>query len=131
MLDEQLYKSLSAMSECRSKGNDIGELAVDFVLPGYPEYELIECGESILVNNANFGEYMNAVLDATLGKGVNKQIDAFRRGFFKLIPVNMFACFTIEEIESILCGERNENWTFQGKYRLSRIMRFHFGRSRL
>lgn len=48
---------------------------------GYPEYELVAGGSEIAVTASNVGEYVEAVVDATLGSGVNSQLQAFRYTF--------------------------------------------------
>jgi len=46
---------------------------------GYPEYELKEGGSEIAVDRHNVGEYIKAVVDATLHTGIKEQMQAFRR----------------------------------------------------
>jgi hypothetical protein len=48
---------------------------------GYPEYELRSGGDDIPVTSANVGEYLAAVVHATLGSGIAAQVEAFRSGF--------------------------------------------------
>lgn len=45
---------------------------------GYPEYELKSNGASIDVTSDNILEYVDAIVDATLGKGIHAQMQAFR-----------------------------------------------------
>lgn len=46
---------------------------------GYPEYELKEGGSEVAVDRHNVGDYINAVVDATLHTGIKEQMQAFRR----------------------------------------------------
>jgi len=48
---------------------------------GYAEYELRPPGDDVPITAANVGEYLAAVVDATLGSGVAAQVEAFRSGF--------------------------------------------------
>ena len=45
---------------------------------GLPEYELKAGGNEIDVTASNAGEYVAAVVEATLSKGIKRQMDAFR-----------------------------------------------------
>lgn len=45
---------------------------------GYPEYELVPGGNEIDVVASNAGDYVAAVVEATLHKGIQRQMDAFR-----------------------------------------------------
>jgi E3 ubiquitin-protein ligase TRIP12 len=48
---------------------------------GYPEYELVAGGSDLLVTSANLGQWIAGVVDATIGRGVERQLAAFRAGF--------------------------------------------------
>ncbi len=46
---------------------------------GHPQYELIPGGSDMEVTAANAGEYIAAVVNATLSEGIEKQMEAFRQ----------------------------------------------------
>ena len=48
-------------------------------LAGYPQYSLMENGAEVAVDKHNVGEYIKAVVAATLHAGVHTQIRAFRQ----------------------------------------------------
>jgi hypothetical protein len=48
---------------------------------GYPEYELVPGGANLTVHSGNLGEWIDLVVDATLGSGVAAQLEACRQGF--------------------------------------------------
>jgi hypothetical protein len=91
------------------------DLMLDFTLPGYPEFELIENGSTMSVNKENVEQYVDLVIDATVGRGVQNQIQAFKEGFERFIPTHFFDCFTVDEIGLIVGGEENQNWSKQGR----------------
>ena len=85
---------------------------MEFKVPGYPEYEISDDSKH-MVTQSNVKEFVGKVVDATIGKGVKLQIRSFRSGFNELISSKYMRSFTVEEIETILCGERNEDWTIE------------------
>lgn len=48
------------------------------LLAGHPEYELIPGGNEVDVTASNAGEYVAAVVKATLSDGIQRQMEAFR-----------------------------------------------------
>ncbi|TIA99570.1 hypothetical protein E3P94_02149 [Wallemia ichthyophaga] len=96
-----------------SKGqiaDKIDNLALDFTLPGQPEYQLVEKGENVDVTLDNVGDFIDKVIDATLVSGVTKQVDAFVEGFSKILSVEDMKIFTPEELTSLF-GNADEDWT--------------------
>lgn len=59
-------------------------------------------------------EYINAVLDATLGKGSELQAKAFREGFSKVFPVTDLLAFSPEEL-GLVFGSGEEDWTVESE----------------
>ena len=45
---------------------------------GYPQYELVEGGSDVIVDSQNVGEYIDAVVNATMHEGIAAQMQAFR-----------------------------------------------------
>ncbi|KAM7468155.1 hypothetical protein LguiB_015717 [Lonicera macranthoides] len=87
----------------------IEDLCLDFSLPGYPEYILSSGPDSEMVNMGNLGEYVSLVVDATVNSGIARQVDAFNSGFNQVFPVEHLQIFNEQELERLLCGER-ELW---------------------
>lgn len=48
---------------------------------GDPSYELCAGGSDVAVDSANLVAYIQAVVDASLGAGIEAQMGAFREGF--------------------------------------------------
>ncbi|KAJ3260299.1 Ubiquitin fusion degradation protein 4 [Boothiomyces macroporosus] len=96
-LDPMLDESLSKISRM-----DITELELDFTLPSDPNYLLVENGDNVKVNNENIETYLELVVDAYVGSGVSKQVEAFKNGFSKILDLESFSPFDIFEIQCIL-----------------------------
>lgn len=107
-------ESASPLGEISSSALDlciwntrIEDLYLDFSLPGYPDYVLTSDGDHKMVNMDNLEEYVTLVVDATVGTGISKQIEAFKSGFNQVFPIEHLKIFTEEELERLLCGERD------------------------
>jgi E3 ubiquitin-protein ligase TRIP12 len=115
-VDDDLYcsnedkKRLIAKIEVR--GAQVDDLGLDFTLPGYPSIELIDNGSNIPVNIYNVGEYVDRVIEYTIGMGVKQQIEAFRAGFTQVFPYSALRAFTPSEL-TMLFGRVDEDWTLE------------------
>ncbi|XP_057535729.1 E3 ubiquitin-protein ligase UPL4 isoform X2 [Amaranthus tricolor] len=90
----------------------IEDLCLNFTLPGYPDYVLSSGMDDVMVTINNLEEYISLVLDATLQSGVSRQVEAFRSGLNQVILDKHLQLFTEEELELLLCGERD--FSFSG-----------------
>ncbi|KLT39033.1 hypothetical protein CC85DRAFT_298164 [Cutaneotrichosporon oleaginosum] len=90
-------------------GAKLHDLSLDFTLPGY-DIELKSGGRSIDVDDSNLGEYIELVLDLTLGSGVHHQLQAFQEGFSSIFPVVDLQIFSPDEL-ALLCGNAEEDWS--------------------
>jgi E3 ubiquitin-protein ligase TRIP12 len=104
-------------------GCPIDDLCLTFVLPGFPKYELCPGGADVAVTSSNLRQYIDAVVDATLGSGVATQVEAFRTGFNAIFSLSSLEPFYEDEIEAMLCGT-GEAWTAEG---LSAVIKFDHG----
>jgi len=86
------------------RGCPIEDLCLNFVLPTQEHWELKENGKDIPVTLDNLREYVELVIDRLLISGVRIQMNAFRRGFQSVIPISSLDCFSVEEIEALICG---------------------------
>ena len=75
-------------------GARVEDLGLDFTLPGYPDIELIPNGSHIPVTIENVELYLEKVIDMTLGRGVKRQVEAFRTGFSQVFPYSALSAFT-------------------------------------
>jgi E3 ubiquitin-protein ligase TRIP12 len=52
----------------------------------------------------NLEEYVDLVVDATVGEGVARQMEAFKGGFQQVFPLMAIRLFGEEELERLICG---------------------------
>ncbi|BEJ17896.1 hypothetical protein CspHIS471_0701640 [Cutaneotrichosporon sp. HIS471] len=90
-------------------GAKLHDLSLDFTLPGY-DIELKLGGRSIDVEDSNLAEYIDLVLDLTLGSGISRQVQAFRDGFSTIFSVSDLQIFSADEL-ALLCGNADEDWS--------------------
>ncbi|KAL9002615.1 MAG: hypothetical protein Q9188_004470 [Gyalolechia gomerana] len=111
-------KSMHAASKAKAiqhitvRGASIDHLGLDFTLPGYPSIELVEGGSEKSVTIENVGDYVEKVIDMTLGSGVQRQADAFRAGFSQVFPYSALRAFTPSELV-MLFGRVEEDWSIE------------------
>ncbi|KAL8924940.1 MAG: hypothetical protein Q9208_003823 [Pyrenodesmia sp. 3 TL-2023] len=101
-----------AIQQITVRGATIDHLGLDFTLPGYPSVELGEGGNEKPVTIENVGEYVEKVIDMTLGSGVQRQVDAFRAGFSQVFPYTALKAFTPSELV-MLFGRVEEDWSIE------------------
>ncbi|KAM7475155.1 hypothetical protein LguiB_022398 [Lonicera macranthoides] len=95
------------IAELCFRGIPIGDLFLDFTLPGYPDYILKPGNENVDVNNLE--DYISLVVDATVRTGIVRQIEAFRSGFNQVFDISTLQIFSPMELDYLLCGRR-ELW---------------------
>ncbi|KAJ3001496.1 UNVERIFIED_CONTAM: Ubiquitin fusion degradation protein 4, partial [Siphonaria sp. JEL0065] len=88
------------------------DLCLDFTLPGYPNVELKPNGSDISITIENVSEYIDRVVDLTVGSGIWKQVDAFRKGFDLIFPIAKLRCFSVEELCLLMGGSLDEDWSY-------------------
>ena len=91
-------------------GAAISDLCLSFTLPGDDAFELRPGGADVTVDVENVGEYVDAVVDATVGGGVARQLEAFRSGLRDICRPDALGVFSEAELERVLCGE-GQAWT--------------------
>ncbi|KAL8998376.1 MAG: hypothetical protein Q9169_002589 [Polycauliona sp. 2 TL-2023] len=101
-----------AIRQIRVRGAALEQLGLDFTLPGYPSIELVTGGKDTHVTIDNVGEYVEKVIDMTLGSGVQRQVDAFRAGFSQVFAYSALKAFTPSELV-MLFGRVEEDWSIE------------------
>jgi E3 ubiquitin-protein ligase TRIP12 len=96
------------------KNLKIEDLYLDFTLPGYPDIDLVKNGKDIMLSIENVEEYIEAIIDMTVGSGVKYQVDAFRKGFDRVFPIKDLHCFSLQELVVLMGGEQKEDWSLKG-----------------
>ncbi|KAF3538720.1 hypothetical protein F2Q69_00018299 [Brassica cretica] len=98
----------AAKRDLSFRGTKIEDLCLEFALPGYTDYVLAPQFANDMVNLDNLEEYVKAIIaNATICDGIQKQVEAFRSGFNKVFPIEHLKIFNEEELETLLCGERD------------------------
>ncbi|KAI5852847.1 hypothetical protein DFP73DRAFT_19029 [Morchella snyderi] len=100
------------ISEIRVDSASVEDLALDFTLPGYQDIELIPNGANTPVTVYNIANYVDRVIDLTLGSGVRRQAEAFRAGFSQVFPYSALRAFTPDELV-MLFGRVDEDWSLE------------------
>lgn len=100
------------LKEISFDGTRVEDLEIYFTLPGYEDIELVPGGADVKVTIHNVGEYVDKVIDMTLGSGVKKQVEAFRAGFSEVFPYNALRSFTPDELV-MLFGQVEEDWSLE------------------
>jgi len=101
-MDSTLYRSLLYLMD-----NDMEDLtfAVDSMEFGrVRQIELKPGGASIPVTHENKQEFIRLYTQYKLSTSIRSQIDAFLRGFHDLIPAELVAPFTENELELLISG---------------------------
>jgi E3 ubiquitin-protein ligase TRIP12 len=62
------------------------------------------------VDNANLEEYIELVLEHTLGTGIKRQAEAFKEGFSMIFSIKDMRIFAPEEL-GLLLGNADEDWS--------------------
>jgi len=97
-------------------GAKLGDLSLDFTLPGY-NIELKPGGAHIDVDDHNLEEYLERVLDFTLGEGIKRQVKSFQEGFSMIFSVEDLKIFSPDEL-GLLFGNADEDWSKDSEWSL-------------
>src|SRR5271163_3428128 len=69
-------------------------------------------GKNIDVTIDNVEEYVDLVVDFTIGRGIRRQIGEFKKGFSSVFPYEALCAFTADELV-MLFGKSDEDWTYE------------------
>ncbi|KAF2635606.1 hypothetical protein P280DRAFT_411235 [Massarina eburnea CBS 473.64] len=114
-IDEDTRSTPAQKTAARNKiviqGCQVEDLGLDFTLPGYP-IDLIKGGSDTPLTIDNVDIYVDAVVNFTLGSGVQRQVDSFRAGFSEVFPYSALRAFTPAELV-MLFGREDEDWSLE------------------
>uniref|UniRef100_A0A452F2M6 E3 ubiquitin-protein ligase n=1 Tax=Capra hircus TaxID=9925 RepID=A0A452F2M6_CAPHI len=118
--DSEYYNSLRWILE-----NDPTELDLRFVIDEElfgqtHQHELKSGGSEIVVTNKNKKEYIYLVIQWRFVNRIQKQMAAFKEGFFELIPQDLIKIFDENELELLMCGLGDvdvNDWREHTKYK--------------
>ncbi|XP_036909842.1 E3 ubiquitin-protein ligase NEDD4 isoform X2 [Sturnira hondurensis] len=119
-VDSEYYSSLRWILE-----NDPTELDLRFVIDEElfgqtHQHELKVGGSEIVVTNKNKKEYIYLVIQWRFVNRIQKQMAAFKEGFFELIPQDLIKIFDENELELLMCGLGDvdvNDWREHTKYK--------------
>ncbi|CAF0743765.1 unnamed protein product [Brachionus calyciflorus] len=110
----QIYKQKDFVqsfdSEFKSLEKEVADLEIDFTLPGHCNFELIKGGKDKLVTLENLDEYLRLIIEWTLFKGVQTQMESFKEGFESILPLSCLKQFYPEEMDRFFCGSGYKKW---------------------
>ncbi|RNA30536.1 E3 ubiquitin- ligase TRIP12-like isoform X4 [Brachionus plicatilis] len=102
--------SSSLHSDLKALEKEVADLELDFTLPGYSNFELVKAGKDKAVSLENLDDYLRLVVEWTLTKGVQAQIDSFREGFESVLPLKSLRVFYADEMDRFFCGSSLKKW---------------------
>ncbi|XP_013201846.1 E3 ubiquitin-protein ligase NEDD4 isoform X1 [Microtus ochrogaster] len=119
-VDSEYYSSLRWILE-----NDPTELDLRFIIDEElfgqtHQHELKTGGTEIVVTNKNKKEYIYLVIQWRFVNRIQKQMAAFKEGFFELIPQDLIKIFDENELELLMCGLGDvdvSDWREHTKYK--------------
>ncbi|XP_074956409.1 E3 ubiquitin-protein ligase NEDD4 isoform X2 [Phalacrocorax aristotelis] len=119
-VDSEYYNSLRWILE-----NDPIELDLRFIVDEElfgqtHQHELKSGGSEIVVTNKNKRDYIHLVIQWRFVSRVQKQMAAFKEGFFELIPQDLIKIFDENELELLMCGLGDvdvADWKLHTKYK--------------
>ncbi|CAI4045003.1 putative ubiquitin-protein ligase UFD4 SKDI_11G2020 [Saccharomyces kudriavzevii IFO 1802] len=110
LVDPLLAKSLKYLVANKNNNTALEELSLTFTVPGNDDIELVPDGSNTPLNSSNIEEYIHAVIDQILGKGIEKQLVAFSEGFSKVYSYERMLILFPEELVDIF-GRVEEDWS--------------------
>ncbi|XP_032415881.1 E3 ubiquitin-protein ligase NEDD4-like isoform X2 [Xiphophorus hellerii] len=84
------------------------------------QHDLKPDGSEIVVTNENKREYIDLVMQWRFVNRIQKQMTAFKEGFFELIPRDLIRIFDGNELELLMCGLGDvdvNDWRQNTKYK--------------
>ncbi|XP_028258388.1 E3 ubiquitin-protein ligase NEDD4-like isoform X2 [Parambassis ranga] len=119
-VDSEYFNSLMWILENDPMDLDL-RFTIDEELFGQThQHELTPGGTEIVVTNENKKEYIHLVMQWRFVNRVQKQMSAFKEGFFELIPQDLIKIFDENELELLMCGLGDvdvNDWRENTKYK--------------
>ena len=73
--------------------------------------ELKQDGANTPVTLANVQDYIDLICHSYFHENIKLQVNAFKKGFNSIFPIESLKCFSHQEIEHLVCGEHDLDWT--------------------
>ncbi|XP_069549644.1 E3 ubiquitin-protein ligase NEDD4 isoform X2 [Brachyistius frenatus] len=121
-VDSEYFNSLMWILENDPTDLDL-RFTIDEELFGQThQHELTPDGAEIVITNENKKEYIHLVMQWRFVNRIQKQMTAFKEGFFELIPQDLIKIFDENELELLMCGLGDvdvNDWRENTKYKNS------------
>lgn len=98
------------IGDLKYKGGSVEDMWLTFELPG-SQTELVSGGAQRDVTIHNLSEWVDLVVDAIAGKGIQAQFEAICEGFNHIFPVEALRVFEPSELETLICGSIEQDWS--------------------
>ncbi|KAG9341151.1 hypothetical protein JZ751_019590, partial [Albula glossodonta] len=119
-VDSEYFNSLKWILENDPTDLDL-RFTIDEELFGQThQHELKPGGTDIVVNDKNKREYIHLVIQWRFVNRIQKQMTAFKEGFYELIPQDLIKIFDENELELLMCGLGDvdvNDWRENTKYK--------------
>ncbi|XP_064168117.1 E3 ubiquitin-protein ligase NEDD4-like isoform X3 [Anguilla rostrata] len=119
-VDSEYFNSLNWILENDPTDLDL-RFTVDEELFGQThQHELKPGGVDIVVTDKNKKEYIHLVIQWRFVNRIQKQMTAFKEGFYELIPLDLIKIFDENELELLMCGLGDvdvNDWRENTKYK--------------
>ncbi|KAM8895215.1 E3 ubiquitin-protein ligase NEDD4 isoform 2-T2 [Spinachia spinachia] len=121
-VDSEYFNSLKWILENDPTDLDL-RFTIDEELFGQThQHELKQGGAEIVITNETKKEYIHLVMQWRFVNRIQKQMTAFKEGFFELIPQDVIKIFDENELELLMCGLGDvdvNDWRENTKYKNS------------
>ncbi|XP_051511958.1 E3 ubiquitin-protein ligase NEDD4-like isoform X2 [Myxocyprinus asiaticus] len=119
-VDSEYFNSLRWILENDPTDLDL-RFTIDEELFGQThQHELKPGGADIIVNDSNKKEYIHLVMQWRFVDRIQRQMTAFKEGFYELIPQDLIKIFDENELELLMCGLGDvdvNDWRENTKYK--------------
>ncbi|XP_062860944.1 E3 ubiquitin-protein ligase NEDD4-like isoform X2 [Trichomycterus rosablanca] len=119
-VDSEYFNSLKWILENDPSDLDL-RFTIDEELFGQThQHELKPGGADIIITDDNKKEYIHLVMQWRFVNRVQKQMSAFKEGFYELIPLDLIKIFDENELELLMCGLGDvdvNDWRENTKYK--------------
>ncbi|XP_073786233.1 E3 ubiquitin-protein ligase NEDD4 isoform X2 [Danio rerio] len=119
-VDSEYFNSLRWILENDPTDLDL-RFTIDEELFGQThQHELKPGGADIVVNDTNKKEYIHLVMQWRFVDRIQRQMTAFKEGFYELIPQDLIKIFDENELELLMCGLGDvdvNDWRENTKYK--------------
>ncbi|KAM7535158.1 hypothetical protein Aperf_G00000103178 [Anoplocephala perfoliata] len=89
----------------------VGDIVLKDVYSWESSSDSVDEMTSAMVDVTNYKDYIRRTMEFCLDKGIRAQMDAFKAGFERVIPMHWLSVFTSSEIGALIRGSADVSWT--------------------